>query len=86
MCHIVHMGKVSIRDLHLRTGEWVRRAAAGSALVVTDRGRPVASLVPYEPSHAGCGFRSRRLLPEFAALPFSAGDVTQYISEDRDRG
>ena len=38
------MKAITIRDLHLDTGRWVRRAAAGSALVVTDRGRPVATL------------------------------------------
>jgi prevent-host-death family protein len=79
------MGKVSIRDLHLHTGELVRRAAAGGSVVVTDRGRPVASLVPYEPTEDGTPFSARRLLPEFAALSRSPGDTTAIISEDRDR-
>jgi len=79
------MGKISIRDLHLRTGDWVRRAAGGSSVVVTDRGRPVASLVPYEPMPESTPFGARRLLPEFTALSRSSGDATAIISEDRDR-
>ena len=80
------MGKISIRDLHLRTGEWVRRAAAGGSVVVTDRGRPVATLIPYERASDGTRFADRRLLPEFEALRSVAGDATADVSEDRDRG
>ena len=79
------MGKISIRELHLSTGEWVRRAASGASLVVTDRGRPVASLVPYEALPEGTPFGARRLLPDFAALSAVPGDSTAGISEDRDR-
>jgi prevent-host-death family protein len=39
------MEKISIRDLHFKTGEWVRKAAAGEGVVITDRGRPVATLL-----------------------------------------
>jgi prevent-host-death family protein len=79
------MGKISIRDLHLSTGEWVRRAASGAAVVVTDRGRPIATLVPYQAAEAGTPFSARRLLPDFAALSRAPGDSTTTISEDRDR-
>ena len=79
------MGKVSIRELHFRTGEWVRRASAEGPVVVTDRGRPVATLVPYEPTLEGTPFSARRLLPDFAALSGSPGDTTAIISEDRER-
>jgi hypothetical protein len=51
-------------------------------VVVTDRGRPVASLVPYEPIPKGAPFSARSLLPEFAALSRSSGDATSIISED----
>jgi len=37
------MVKISNRDLHIKTGEWVRKTAAGEGVVITDRGRPVAS-------------------------------------------
>jgi prevent-host-death family protein len=38
------MKTISIRDLHMDTGGWVRRAARGGPIVVTDRGRRVAAL------------------------------------------
>jgi len=85
MCHIVHMKRISIRELHLRTGDWIRRTLAEGRIVVTDRGRPVASLIPYELEETGTKFGSRRLLPEFAALASVAGDSTVEVSEDRDR-
>ncbi len=80
------MVRVSIRELHLRTGEWIRRVHAEGRVVVTDRGRPVASLIPYEPEDTGLPFGGRTLLPEFAALSAMTGNVTVAVSEDRDRG
>ena len=69
----------------MKTGEWVRRAARGEGVVITERGRPVASLIPFHEGHAGCSFRERQVLPEFDALPVVSGDATGYVSEDRDR-
>jgi len=40
------MTSITIRQLHEQTGRWVRQAAALGELHVTDRGRPVARLVP----------------------------------------
>jgi antitoxin (DNA-binding transcriptional repressor) of toxin-antitoxin stability system len=48
MCHDVHMKTISIRELHLRTGRWVRHAAVHGRVVVTDRGRGVAALQPID--------------------------------------
>ena len=79
------MEQIGIRDLHLKTGDWVRRAARGEGVVVTERGRPVASLVPYAPDASGRSFSDRRVLPEFDALPSVPGDAIGYVSEDRDR-
>ena len=79
------MERIRIRDLHMKTGEWVRRAARGEGVVITERGRPVASLIPFREGDAGCSFRDRHVLPEFEALPVVAGDGTAYVSEDRDR-
>ena len=69
----------------MKTGEWVRREARGEGLVVTERGRPVASLIPYRVGDAGRPFRDRPVLPEFEALPAVEGDAAAYVSEDRDR-
>ena len=75
-----------IRDLHMRTSEWVRRAARGDRVVVTERGRPTTALVASREGDAVRSFRDRVLLPEFDALPAVAGDSTVDVSDDRDRG
>ncbi len=79
------MEQIGIRELHLKTGEWVRRAARGRGVVVTERGRPVASLLPFREDALGVSFADRQLLPEFEALPEIRGDSAAGISEDRDR-
>ncbi len=48
MCHNVHMKTISIRELHLETGRWVRHAASRGPVVVTDRGRRVAALQAFD--------------------------------------
>lgn len=80
----MHVEQVSIRDLHLKTGDLVRRAALGEGLVVTERGRPLASIIPVRPGDPGTPFGDRRTLPEFDALPVTGGDSTTYVSDDRD--
>ena len=69
----------------MKTGERVRRAARGEGVVITERGRPVASLIPFHEGHAGRSFRERQVLPELDALPVVSGDATGYVSEDRHR-
>ena len=60
-------GSITIKELHARTGEYVRRAGRSrSALAVTDRGKVVAALVP--PNLPPKGRRRRTLLPEYAAF------------------
>ena len=83
---LVQMERIGIRDLHMKTGEWACRSARGEGVVVTERGRPVASLVPFREGDAGRSFRDRILLPEFEALPAFPGDSTADLSDDRDRG
>ena len=44
------MKTITIRELHLATGRWVRHAATtGEPVIVTDRGRQVAALQPLRP-------------------------------------
>ena len=69
----------------MKTGEWVRRAARGEGMVITERGRPAASLIPFQEHGASRSFRERLVLPGFEALPVVSGDATAYVSEDRDR-
>lgn len=40
------MEKVGIRELRQRASEWVAKAKAGKVILITDRGRPVARLMP----------------------------------------
>jgi len=85
MCYIVHMRTLTIRQLHLSTGNWVRRVARDGRVVITDRGRPVATLSPFSPDDLGTAFGDRKRVPGFDDLVMTAGDSTAYISEGRDR-
>jgi len=42
--------RVASRDLRNNTAELLRRVDAGEQIVITKRGDPVASLVPFEPA------------------------------------
>lgn len=86
------MTTISIKELHERTGEWVRRAAESEEITVTDRGTPVARLTPmialHETRPKVNPFLNRQLLPGFAELQkrlVGGTDSTQIISEGRDR-
>ena len=79
------MKSITIRQLHDETGRWVRRAAALGELHVTERGRPVARLVPATPAPTMPYFARRKLLPAFKAARLSGGaDSTVGISKERD--
>lgn len=47
------MERIGIRELRQHASRWVRRAGAGESFEVTDRGRPVARLMPIPPPSAG---------------------------------
>ena len=85
MCHIEHMIRITIRDLHMKTGDWVRKAALSGNIVVMDRRRPVAKLVPFTTADEGKAFADRPLVKGFSTLPKSRHDSTLYLSEDRER-
>ena len=38
---------ISIRELHQKTGEWVRLSKKYQEVIVTDNGKPVATIRPY---------------------------------------
>jgi antitoxin (DNA-binding transcriptional repressor) of toxin-antitoxin stability system len=60
-------GSITIKELHERTGKYVRQAGRSRApLPVTDRGRVVAALVA--PNQPPARRRRRTLLPEYAAF------------------
>ncbi len=40
------MTTITIKELHARTGDWVRRAGENGEITVTDRGHPIAVIRP----------------------------------------
>ena len=83
------MKTISIRELHLRTGELVRMAARHGEIRITDYGRVVARIVPQSPETSVPYFARRAPTAGFKRLDNSgktgAGpDSTTVISEDRD--
>lgn len=54
------MPSVGLRELKARLSEYVRRARAGTAVRVTDRGHVVAELVPPARAHEGLAALVRR--------------------------
>ncbi len=77
------MKTVSIRELHAHTGKWVREAAVSrEPLVVLDRGRPAARLIPYEEKE-GRTFSGRLLVDGFDQLPEMVVDSGSLLEEDR---
>ena len=82
------MTSISIRELHEKTGEWVRRSGKLGTITVTDRGKAVARIVPVEAASAINLFSVRKLRRGYARMRGSLNrgtDSTQLVSEDRDR-
>jgi prevent-host-death family protein len=46
------MTEVGIRELRARLSRWIEQVRAGEELVVTDRGSPVARVVPIDRTNA----------------------------------
>jgi len=85
--------QIPIRELHARTGHFVRKAAGNMRVIITDNGKPIAQLQPLGVDTDGNPkrqkWKDRVLLPGYAAImntPVGGTDSTQIISEDRDRG
>jgi antitoxin (DNA-binding transcriptional repressor) of toxin-antitoxin stability system len=88
------MKTVSIRELHARTGKWVRQVTEQGQILVTDNGRAVVRMVPESvppevPYFACRRFINRKMrqLIERGELGRGGTDVTAGISQERaDRG
>ena len=84
MCHHVHMKTISIRELHLQTGRWVRHAASRGPIVVTDRGRRVAALQPFDASMTGRPLPNREAaIRKRSEVPFDSVVYQSELREDR---
>ena len=84
------MKKISIRDLHEKTGKYVRGVEKGGEIYVTDRGKTVAKIVPQDRPSEIPYFARRKLTTAFRKLMRNGTlrggtDSTQIVSEDRDR-
>src|SRR5580704_12966369 len=86
MCHNVHMKTISIRELHLKTGRWVRHAASRGTVVVTDRGRRVAALQPFDASVAGRPLPNREAaIRKQSKVPVDSAVYVSELGADRVR-
>jgi prevent-host-death family protein len=81
---------VGVRELKAKLSEYLAAAAAGGDVVVTDRGRPVARLVPFGSTSAiergitdGWIEAPRRTLLGPATRHVSNSSVLDVLDEDR---
>lgn len=83
------MKTITLRELHHKTGEWVRAAARHGELVITDRGQTIAKIIPQGDVPEVPYFARRTPSPAFLTLEengelHGGTDSTIIISEDRD--
>jgi prevent-host-death family protein len=83
------MKEISIRELHARTGHWLREAATYGEIQVTNNGERIAKIVPSAPRQRIPYFARRQETTAFkkATLEnkFIGGtELTKAVSEDRE--
>jgi prevent-host-death family protein len=81
------MKTISIKELHEQTGHWLRRVRVDGEIIVTERGTPVARMVPPARPAAGNSFTRRKLMPGIAKLmqrPIGGPDSAEVIASMRD--
>jgi antitoxin (DNA-binding transcriptional repressor) of toxin-antitoxin stability system len=83
------MKRITIRELHARTGRLIRLAAEHGEILVTDHGKAVAKILPHVEEKTTPYFSRRKQTPAFRKLAASdklqtSRDTTQLISEDRE--
>lgn len=87
---VSHMKTISIRELHEKTGSWVRQSVHYGEIEVTDHGKTVARILPQVREPEAPYFARRKLTPAFRKLMESGKlrggtDSTRLISDDRER-
>lgn len=81
------MKTISIKELHDKTGQWLRRVQAEGEVIITERGTPVARMLPPAKRAAGSVFAKRKLLRGVARLierPIGGPGSAAIISGMRD--
>ena len=90
---MTHMRTIGVRELRQNASRYLKLVEAGESVEVTDRGRPVARLVPVPTSRFDQlvaegrirpATRSLRDLPPPLPLPPGARPPSELISEMRD--
>jgi prevent-host-death family protein len=87
ICYICRMAiRVASRDLRNNTADLLRRVDAGEEIVITKRGDPVASLVPFEQSRRRWVPRAElvRRLAVTQADPSMRDDLARLAGETTD--
>ncbi len=80
---MAHVEKIGIRELRQNASAWVAKAKAGVTVQITDRGRPVARLVPITPAEQSREqlIAEGKLVPATAPrLPLSTVDLLEGMS------
>jgi len=81
------MKSISIKELHDKTGHWLRRVKAEGEVVVTERGSPIARMLPPTEPRPENPFTNRKLLRGVARIierPIGGLDSAAIISEMRE--
>jgi len=81
------MKTVSIKELHEKTGEWLRRVRVEGEVIVTDRGTPIARMLPPARETQASPFAKRKLLRGVARLierPLGGPESAEVIATMRD--
>ncbi len=89
-----HVKRVGIHELRQDAGTWVRRAAAGETIEITDHGRPVAQLGPIASpprglaalEAAGLVRKAKGKLSDLEPMPAAPGTrpLSEILQEMRD--
>ena len=83
-----HMKEISIRELHRRTGAWVRNSHKYGSILIRDRNTPVAILVPITGEPLENLFERWKPLKKFEQAldrPVGGTPVEDIIGEHRNR-
>ena len=83
-----HMKEISIRELHRRTGAWVRDARKYGSILIRDRSTPDAKLVPVSEEPAVNlfeGWRPQRKFAKALDRAVAGTPVEEIIGQDRNR-
>lgn len=85
---VSHMREISIRELHRRTGAWIRAARKYGSIIVRDRNVAVARITPLSeepPVNVFEHWKPRRKFAVRLDEPVGGRPIQDIVSEDRDR-